>query len=122
MRRADVTGTELDRIDPPPRPRRDTRRHSPGPEERGVRHDLKALGQLAVADQGALAAQAIATAREIDRGELIGRDRIAARAQVRQCIVQLREWNPAPEQGDATDEAREQVERTQGFYVVPEAG
>lgn len=112
-----MTSAELDRVAPPPRPRRVI-----GPEERGVRTDLKALGQLAVASQGALAAQAIATAREIDRGELLGRDRIAARAQVRQCIVQLREWNPAPEAGDATDAARAQVEQAQALYAVPEAG
>ena len=115
-----MTSTELDRIDPPSRRR--PPRPEVGPEEAGVRLDLKALGQSAKGRRGALAAQALATAQEIDRGDFQGRDRVAARAQVRQCIVQLREWNPAPEQGDATDAARAQVEQAQALYAVPEAG
>jgi hypothetical protein len=113
--------TELDRLDPPPRqPRAPRSSRRIGPEERGVRHDLKLLNQLAVADQGALAAQALVTAREIDSGELVGRDRISARAQVRQCIITLKEQNPGGDTGDATDEARAGVEAVRGLYAVPE--
>jgi hypothetical protein len=116
---AEESPTGLDRLDPPPRPPRPPRPRI-GPEERGVRHDLKLLNQLAAADQGALAAQALVTAREIDSGELVGRDRISARAQVRQCIVTLREQNPGGDTGDATDAARAGVEAVRGLYAVPE--
>ena len=111
-----MTSTELDRLDPPPRPRRPPRRKI-GPEERGVRASLKLIARA----DPALAAQVIETAQEIDRGELLGRDRIAARGQIRQCIVQLREWNPGGETKDSTARAQAQVESTRALYAVPEA-
>ena len=77
---------EPGRLDPPP-PRSRPPRRQIGPEERGVRGSLKKVKS----PDPALTAQAIQTAREIDEGELTGRDRIAARGQIRQCIVQIRE-------------------------------
>lgn len=93
-----------------------------GPEERGVRTELRNLNQIKVADRGALASMALAMAQQLDRGLLDPRDAIAARAQIRQCVVQLREWAPAPDAGDATAGARSDVEAVRSLRVVGEDG
>jgi hypothetical protein len=107
--------SEMDRLDPAPAPRRGRGRRI-GPEERGVRASLRTIK----AADPALAAMALAMAQELDRGEMAPRDSIAARAQIRQCIVQIREWNPSGEQGDNTDEVRARVENIRALYE-PEA-
>ena len=68
--------------------------------------------------KGAVAAAALLLARELDLGGLTPRDTASHVRELRMCMTQLREWNPAGEAGDATDEARQQVEDTRKLYVV----
>jgi hypothetical protein len=91
-----------------------TGRRRIGPEERGVRDSLKLVTRV----DPALAAQALATAREIDDGDLAGRDRIAGRTRIAQCIIQIREWSPSAASGDPTDAAGRAVEEQGKLYAV----
>ena len=80
-----------------------------GWDEQGVLNDLARVpADLAT---GALAAIAIGMARDVDSGELPPREKIQARAQIRQCMVQLREWAPGTDTGDSTDVKRERREQ-----------
>jgi hypothetical protein len=54
-------------------------------------------------------------------GSMSARDGSGHVREMRMCLAQLREWNPGGETGDATDEARAQVESARGLYAVPEA-
>lgn len=88
-----------------------------GPQEQGVLKDLARMPpDLA---EGALAASALGMAREVDAGELPPREAIQARAQIRQCMVQLREWAPGTDTGDSTDAKRERREQRM-LKVVPD--
>jgi hypothetical protein len=49
---------------------------------------------------------------------MASRDRAGHVREMRMNMTQLREWNPGGQEGDRTDEARDQVERTRGLYVV----
>ena len=90
-----------------------TGRRRIGPEERGVRDSLKLVTRV----DPALAAQALATAREIDDGDLAGRDRIAGRTRIAQCIIQIREWSPSAASGDPTDKSRQAIEEQAEAYA-----
>lgn len=112
--------TELDRLDPAPCTRRHVsdrpRRPRPGPAEAAVRKDLKRMP--AELRGGAVAAAALALARQMDTIAMTPRDYSGHARELRMCMTQLREWNPAGESGDATDEARQQVEDTRKLYAV----
>lgn len=99
--------TALDRLDPPPRPPRPPRRKI-GPEEKGVRYDLSKMTDEY--RKGSLAAMALAMAQELDAGEMPPREAMTARAQIRQCVVQLKDWAPGERKDDPTDKARGQRE------------
>jgi hypothetical protein len=91
--------------------------HELGSQEQGVRNELDRMPpELAT---GALAALAIGYAQQMDTGELPPREWIGAGAQLRQCMVQLREWAPGSDTGDSTDVKRERREQRM-LKVVPE--
>jgi hypothetical protein len=54
-------------------------------------------------------------------GSMSARDSAGHAREMRMCLAQLREWNPGGETGDATDEARAQVEAVGGLYAVPDS-
>jgi hypothetical protein len=79
--------------------------------ERGVRKDLAKLPLEY--RQGALAATALHLAHQMDGGEDLGlapRDVAAYAAQLRQCVIQLREWAPGQSEDDITDQMAGQRE------------
>ena len=81
----------------------------PGQQEQGVLNDLSRMPpELA---EGSLAALALALAQQADSGELPPREAIAAAAQIRQCMVQIRDWAPGTDTGDSTDVKRERMEK-----------
>ena len=53
-------------------------------------------------------------------GSMSARDAAGHAREMRQCIAQLRDWNPGGETGDSTDAARAQVESARALYAVPE--
>ena len=111
--------TELDRLDPASRPR--PRRRRPGPAEIAVRRDLRKLPPDLRA--GALAAAALGLALQMDTVPMTPRDFQGHARELRMCVAQLREWNPAAgEAGDGTDAARQQVEETGRLYLVEGTG
>lgn len=115
--------TELDRLDPmpdpeePPEPpplqavarpeRRAPRRK--GPVELAILRDLKAFPDDL--RKGGIASAALRLAVELDSGIVLGRDAAGHAREIRQCLVQLREFAPGEVRGDATDEVRERRER-----------
>lgn len=103
--------TEMDRLDPappPPPPPRPPRRRA-GPVELAVQRDLKTLP--AEHRRGAIATAALRLAMELDAGVVLGRDAAGHVREIRQCVVQLRDWAPGSQAGDSTDEARDKRER-----------
>lgn len=115
-----MTGpTELDRLDPAPRPSRPPRCHR-GLQEQSV---YRALRKLPAALRACPeAASALALARQLDETPMTPRDYAGHVRELRMCMAQLRALNPAGEAGDRTDEARQQVERNRGLYAVPDEG
>ena len=107
--------TEMDRLDPPPR----TPRRVKGVAEKAVLADLKDMPDRL--RRSAVAAAALLLARQLDEGGMTPRDASGHARELRMCMTQLRDWNPGGATGDATDEARAQVENTRALYVVPEA-
>jgi hypothetical protein len=65
-----------------------------------------------------VAVTAVILARSLDAGELVSRDQVVCVREIRMCIAQLREWNPAGDTGDETDAARAQVETVRALYAV----
>jgi hypothetical protein len=118
--------TELDRLDPAPAgpgeqpppcpdpaahlPRRRPAARRRGAVEKAVLADIAALPPEY--RKGAIAAAALLLGRELDLGGMTPRDAAGHAAQLRQCIVQLREWAPGEVPGDATDAARTRIEET----------
>ena len=112
--------TELDRLDPAPCIRQDPParppRRRPGLQESAVRKDLKRMPPDLRA--GAIAAAALALARQLDTIAMTPRDYSGHVRELRMCMTQLREWNPAGEIGDATDAARDRMDDTRKLYAV----
>ena len=79
-----------------------------GPIESGVLTDLARLPDEMRA--GGIAAEALYIARQLDglnnAFELPARDAAAFLAQLRHCLVQLRDWAPGAVEDDPTDVAR----------------
>jgi hypothetical protein len=83
-----------------------------GPMEESVHKDLKRLPtELA---EGAIAATALYAARQLDgldnAFDLPTRDAAAFLAQMRHCMVQLRDWAPGEVADDPTDTAQKSRE------------
>lgn len=110
--------SELDRLDPAPRPARPPRTppRRKGPAETAVLRDLAALPDDL--RKGGIAAVALGLAQDIDSGAggMSPRDKTGMYAQLRMAMVTLREIAPGEARGDHTDEVRERRERrlTQG--------
>lgn len=90
------------------RPKRNAPRRK-GPVELAVLRDLKAFPDDL--RQGGIAAAALRMAMELDAGIVLGRDAAGHAREIRQCLVQLREFAPGEVRGDATDEIRERREK-----------
>jgi hypothetical protein len=82
-----------------------------GPMEKSVQSDLKRLP--AEMRDGGIAQIALFAARQLDGAgdaELPHRDAAAYLAQMRHCLVQLRDWAPGEVKDDPTDTARKNRE------------
>lgn len=83
-----------------------------GPMEESVRNDLARMPPEL--REGAIAATATYAARQLDgldnAFDLPARDAAAFLAQIRHCMVQLREWAPGEVQNDPTTDARKKRE------------
>lgn len=112
--------TELDRLDPAPPegPPPEPLPHRPGALEKATLRDLARLPEDL---QGsAIAVTAGILARSLDEGGMLPRDATGVARELRMCMAQLREWNPAGESGDATDATRDQVDNVRSLYVAEE--
>ena len=107
--------TELDRLDPPPAPPKPPR-HRKGPAELAVLGELK-LYPLRLR-KSAIAAAALLLARQMDTVPMVPRDYAGHTRELRMCMMQLSEQNPAGAAGDSTDAARQQVEDARRLYAV----
>lgn len=105
----------MDRLDPPPAPPGPP---EPGPAELAVLADLEAMPERL--RKSAIAAAALLLARQMDTVPMVPRDYAGHARELRMCMTQLSEQNPAGEAGDSTDAARQQVEDTRRLYAVPE--
>ena len=110
--------TELDRLDPPPRRSRAPARRK-GRVEKALDRDLKALP--AEYSTGTIAEAARVLAMQLDdiAAAMTPRDVAGHVAGIRMCVVQLREWAPVAEPGDATGEAQTRSEGARALYSVP---
>jgi hypothetical protein len=113
--------TGMDQLDPAPSPQ-----HEPLPDpvvrgsmEESVIRDLAALPDEL--RRSAIAATAVLLARCLDAGGMAPRDAVGCVRELRMAMIQLREWNPAGESGDGTDETRAQVESVHQLYAVQDA-
>ena len=94
----------------------------PGEIESGVLIDLARLPDEM--QSGGIAAEALYMARMLDNGalnDLQPRDAASYLAQLRHCLVQLRDWAPGAVEDDPTDMARKNREGRL-LHAVPEAG
>jgi len=66
----------------------------------------------------AVAVTAVMLARVLDKGGIPPRDAAGCIRELRMCMTQLREWNPAGETGDETDATRAQMENVRALYAV----
>lgn len=107
----------MDRLDPPPAPPRPPR-HRNGPAEAAVFDELKLYPERL--RKSAIAVAARLLARQMDTVPMVPRDYAGHARELRMCMTQLSEQNPAGEAGDSTDAARQQVEDTRRLYAVPE--
>ena len=100
----------MDRLDPapelPPRHRKPRKKSA----EAAVRRDLARLPEDLRGS--AVAVTAVMLARVLDEGGIPPRDAAGCIRELRMCMTQLREWNPAGETGDESDESRARVEET----------
>jgi hypothetical protein len=97
---------------------------SGGPVSKDSAEHVRKLARLLDDDEitGQQAAGALLMlAAHIERG-MASRDRAGHVREMRMNMTQLREWNPGGQEGDRTDKARDQVERTRGLYVVEGEG
>lgn len=108
----------MDRLDPapelPPRRRKPRKKSA----EAAVRRDLARLPEDLRGS--AVAVTAVMLARVLDEGGIPPRDAAGCIRELRMCMTQLREWNPAGETGDETDARREQMENVRALYAVEE--
>ena len=106
--------TGLDRLDPLP----ELPPPHPGPPSalEAVSRDLDKLPE--VLRESAVAVTALILARSLDAGEMLSRDQVGCVREIRMCMAQLREWNPAGDTGDGTDETRAQMENVRALYVA----
>jgi hypothetical protein len=105
--------TELDRLDPAPPPPEPTSRYV-GPTEAAIIRDLARLPEDL--RESAVAVSARILAHSLDEGEMIPKDAVVCVREIRMCIAQLREWNPAGDTGDETDATREQMENVTQIF------
>lgn len=107
--------TGMDQLDPapaaasPPPPPRDT-------AEDAVLRDLAKMPEEL--RESAVAVTALMLARSLDAGEMLSRDQVGCVREIRMCMTQLREWNPAGASGDETDETRARTESVRALYAV----
>lgn len=103
----------LDLLDPAPVHPAPARRRPPprrkGENETAVLRDLKMLPEDL--RKGAIAAVALALARQLDTGDMSARDLSDVANKLRMAMVTLREIAPGEAKGDHTDEVRERRER-----------
>lgn len=108
--------TGLDRLDPLPELPPPPPPPEPGRAEEAVQRDLGKLPEDM--RTSAVAVSALILARSLDAGEMLSRDQVGCVREIRMCMTQLREWNPAGDTGDGTDEARAQMENVRALYVA----
>ena len=106
--------------EPAPPPRRRAPPRKKGDAEKGLDYDLGKLPEEY--RKGGIAAVARILARSMDAGGMTARDEAGHAAQIRQALVQLREWAPSAEAGDATGEAQAASESARALYAVPAPG
>ena len=106
--------TELDRLDPAPAPKPARRRK--GAAEAAVLLDLARLPEDL--QRSAVAVTAVLLARALDEGAMAPRDAIGCVRELRMCMTQLREWNPAGESGDETDATHARMENVRALHAV----
>ncbi len=108
--------TGLDRLDPMPElpPSR------PGPPSAAdaLLEDLEKLPEDL--RRSAVAVTALILARSLDAGEMLSRDQVGCVREIRMCMTQLREWNPAGDTGDGTDDSHDRIEEINRLHVVAE--
>jgi hypothetical protein len=91
-------------------------RRRKGAAETAVLRDLAKLPDEL--RKSAVAVTAVWLARTLDEGGMPPRDAVGCVRELRMCMTQLREWNPAGETGDGTDAVNEAVQKVQKLYAV----
>lgn len=86
----------------PPRRSRTRKPRQTGEAEQGVLNDLESYPEDI--RRGAIAANMLLLARDIDSGAVEGRDRTAHFREIRQSQLALREMAPGERKGDTVDE------------------